>query len=158
MVESRQTSGFEKMIGAKGPTGKILIAFFNPCELARCFRLNKAFYRLMLNKNHVNFQLLFEDWGIKLTPSEVEETNTSPSRALEVAAKYWILKSIIKSPKIMAKKRNPFEKGNKSRTSVPDVKTLDSKNVLELRNLAIKQVYWHTEKPTWTLGVTLSDY
>ena len=50
---------------------------------------------------HVNFQVLFESQGIYLSSGELEETKISLSRALQAALKYKMIKSIVKSLRII---------------------------------------------------------
>jgi hypothetical protein len=96
MVESRQASWFEKMVkDLKLMTSFELLPLFNPYELLRFARLNKACHHIV--HSIVKFQLLFEAQGITLTPAEVEETLISVSKALQVALKFMMLKSITKS-------------------------------------------------------------
>ncbi len=66
----------------------VLLPYFNPKELVRFCRLNQVCYQLMLK--HVNFQVLIEAWGWKMTPADVEETLISISAALHVTRKYMI--------------------------------------------------------------------
>jgi hypothetical protein len=54
-------------------------------------------------RHRINYQVLFEAWGIKLTPTEVEETQISISRALQVAAKCTMIKYICYSKRIIGK-------------------------------------------------------
>ena len=64
-------------------TSNELLPFLNPNQLRRFSRLNKTSYRIMQN---LNYQVLFEAWGITLTPDEVKETKISASKALNLAA------------------------------------------------------------------------
>jgi hypothetical protein len=64
-------------------TSNELLPFLNPNQLRRFSRLNKTSYRIMQN---LNYQVLFEAWGITLTPDEVKETQISASKALNLAA------------------------------------------------------------------------
>ena len=59
--------------------------FFNPRELVRICQLNKANYHFIQTK--VNFKVLFEAQGFKLTPNELESVEISASMALQVAEK-----------------------------------------------------------------------
>ena len=70
-----------------------LLPLLNIKELARFCRLNKACSLLMFK--YVNFKILFEAWGLKLTPDEVADTKISPFRVLQVAAKRIMIRSII---------------------------------------------------------------
>ena len=49
----------------------------------------------------VNFKVLFKSQGLNLTTTQWEETLISASIALQVAAKYLMLKSITKSQRII---------------------------------------------------------
>ena len=73
----------------------VLLPLLKIKELARFCGLNKACYQLMFK--YVNFEVLFKAWGFKLTPAEVIETKISPFRALQVAAKYIMIRSMINS-------------------------------------------------------------
>ena len=84
----------------------ILFPFLKPRELATFCQLNKACLELMLK--YVNYQVLVQAWGINLTPADVEETRISRSRALQMAAKYMVLKSIIESPRIIGKEASRY--------------------------------------------------
>lgn len=64
-------------------TSNELLPFLNPNQLRRFSRLNKTSYRFMQN---LNYQVLFEAWGITLTPDEVKETKISASKAFNLAA------------------------------------------------------------------------
>jgi hypothetical protein len=57
------------------------------------------------SKHCINYEVVFAEQGIQLTHAEVEETKISISRALQVLAKYVILKSITKSQRIIGAKR-----------------------------------------------------
>ena len=100
MVESKQDSRFESMVkNQRGLCQIVLFSLLNPKGLAKFIRLNKNCKQLLdpRSKYCVNFQVLFEAWGIQLTPGDVGETLISTARALQVAAKCIILKSITKS-------------------------------------------------------------
>ena len=100
MVESRRASGFEKIVTEqKLMTVIVLLPFLKIIELVRFCRLNKACYYLM--KAIVNFKVLFKSQGLNLTTTQWEETLISASIALQVAAKYLMLKSITKSQRII---------------------------------------------------------
>lgn len=64
-------------------TSNELLPFLNPNQLRRFSRLNKTSHRIMQN---LNYQVLFEAWGITLTPDEVKETKISASKAFNLAA------------------------------------------------------------------------
>ena len=64
----------------------VLLPFLRIKELVRFCRLNKACYHLM--QAIVNFQVLFETWGLNLTRTQWEATLISASIALQVAAKF----------------------------------------------------------------------
>ena len=86
---------------------------------------------------YVNFQVLFEAQGIYLSPGELEETKISLSRALQAALKYKMLKSIVKSLRIIPIKCVENVKGT---VNLLDMPTLANMNLQELGNLAITQV------------------
>ena len=86
---------------------------------------------------YVNFQVLFESQGIYLSPGELEETKISLSRALQAALKYKMLKSIVKSHRIIGTYAVPNVKGT---VNLLDMPTLAKMNLQELGNLAITQV------------------
>ena len=75
-------------------------------------------------KHCINYQVLFGLQGITLTPAEVQETKISISRALQVAAKCMVLKSITKSLRIIGK--NAVDKVSGTST-IPEMKTLAEK-------------------------------
>ena len=81
--------------------------------------------------------LFREQCGFKITPDDVVETLISTSRALQVAAKYMILKSIVKSQHIIGKTVIEDITGS---VMLPNIKTLTEKSLQELRNLTIKKV------------------
>ena len=64
-------------------------------ELVRFCQLNKACYHLM--QKVVNYGVLFENWGLYLTPYQLETTLISASLALEVAAKCTMIISLTNS-------------------------------------------------------------
>ncbi len=51
----------------------------------------------------VNFQVLFKAWGLNLTAAEEAENFISIYRALQMAAKFMMLNSIIESRLIIGK-------------------------------------------------------
>ena len=133
MVESKPIRGFESMVkNQKGMVVIILFPYLSPRELARFCQLNKSCCQLLLK--YVNFQVLFEAWGICLSPAEVEETRISISRALQMALK---LKSIVKSLRIIGTDRVKCVKGT---VNLIDIPTLANMSLQELGNLAITQV------------------
>jgi hypothetical protein len=91
--------------------------FFNPRELVRICQLNKASYHLIQTK--VNFKVLFEAQGFKLTPNELESVEISASMALQVAAKRMILNSIIKSKRMIGAEKMDMVQGS---VVIPDMK------------------------------------
>ena len=90
---------------------------------------------------------MFEVWGIQLTPADAEYTRKT-SKALELAAKQMIQKSISRSPKMIPEFR---VKTVKSTVNVPNISSITNKN------LAITSVQWHTWDTCWALGFTLND-
>ena len=100
----------------------------------------------------INYQVLFETWGIKLTHDEVVETKISALRALKVIRKNMILKSIIKSERIIGR-----EDGNllERTLSIPEMATLSDKSLIDLRNLTISKVEW--QGFIGSLSLTLTD-
>ena len=77
---------------------------------------------------------MFESQGIYLSPDELEETKISLSRALQAALKYKMLKSIVKSERIIGTKCVEFVKGT---VNLLDRPTLAKKSGIELVNLTI---------------------
>ena len=73
----------------------VLLPYLKISELVRFCRLNKACYHIM--QAIVNFRVLFENWGLHLTPSQAEAILLSASIALKVAAKCMMIQSITKS-------------------------------------------------------------
>ncbi len=136
MVESKPKSGLESIVkNQKLMTVIVLFPFFKPWELARFCQFNKAYKELLLR--HVNFQVLFEAWGIILTPAEMEETYISTSIALKLAAKKFILKSIKKSKHMIAREAIKILR---RKEIVPKISKLEAKSFEELTKLRIKQV------------------
>ena len=128
----------------------VLLPLLNIKELARFRRLNKACNQLMIK--YVIFEVLFEAWGFKLSPTEVAETKISPFSALQVAAKYIMIRSLINSSHIIP---NYCVYKVRSTFSIPDRTLLANMSLQELRNFTITQVEWGGFINT--LGFTLSD-
>ena len=136
MVESKPISGFDSMV--KNQKLMVVIVLFpnlSPRELTRFCQLNKSCSQLLLK--YVNFQVLFEAWGISLSPGELEETKISISRALQAALKFKMLKSIVKSQRIIGSKDLNNVKGT---VNLLDMPTLTNMSLQEIRNLAITQM------------------
>ena len=86
MLERRKASYFERMVTEhKLMTTIVMLPYFDPWELVKFCRLNKASCHIM--HKIVNYEVLFEEWDVKLTPDEVAETFISTSRALQVGTK-----------------------------------------------------------------------
>ena len=137
---SKCISGLAKMVSNyKLMTFTELIPYFDLGTLSRFCRVSKACNRLMdpNSKSGVNYQVLLETQGIKLTPADVEETKISASRALHVAAKYIMLKSLMRSQRIIGKKAVNLVSGKKS---FPSMTKLLEKSWREIRSLTIAQV------------------
>ena len=113
----------------------VLLPLLNIKELARFSKVNKACNQLM--RKYVNFEVLFEVWGFKLSPNEVAETKISPFSALQVAAKYIMIRSLINSSHIIP---NYWVNQVESTFSIPDRTLLANMSLQELRNLTITQV------------------
>ena len=111
--------------------------------MAKFCRINKSCKKLLdpRSKYCVNFKVLFEGWGIQLNDDDVEETLISTSRALQLATKYMLLKSIIKSQHII-----PTEVVNDviGTSSIPDLVKHHNMSLQELRNLKIEKVEWYS--------------
>ena len=136
MVESNPIRYFDSMIkNQKLMVVIVLFPYLSPRELARFCQLNKSCCQLLLK--YVNFQVLFEAQGIYLSPSELEETKISLSRALQMALKYKMLKSIVKSIRIIGSEGVKNVKGT---VNLLDMPTLANMSLQELGNLAITQV------------------
>ena len=87
----------------------------------------------------INYQVLFETWGLKLTHDEVVETKISALKALKVIRKNMILKSIIKSERIIGREdSNLLERT----LSIPEMTTLSDKSLIDLIKLTISKVEW----------------
>ena len=96
MVKYKSRSGFESMVKErKLMVAIVLLPYLKIRELVRFCRLNKACYHIM--QAIVKFRVLFENWGLYLTPSQTEAILISASMALKVAAKCMMLNSITKS-------------------------------------------------------------
>ena len=131
----------------------VLFCLLDPKSLVKFCRLNKNCNQLLdpRSKYCVNFKVLFEEqFGIQLKPAEEEETLISTARALQWAAKYMMLRSIIKSQQIIAKRNAEDVTGT---VTIPEVTTLADQSYRELRNLRITQVLWNGN---CTFGLTLS--
>ena len=153
MVERRQGSGFERIVTEnKLMTVIVLLPFLKIFELVRFCRLNKACYHMM--QAIVNFRVLFETWGLNLTRTQWEATLISASIALQVAAKYLMLKSISKSQIIMGKEPMKYEY---STVSIPNMLEIGNKSVHELRSLIITEMKWSSLFGLWSLGFTLNN-
>ena len=130
----------------------VLLPFLKIFELVRFCRLNKACYHMM--QAIVNFRVLFETWGLNLTRTQWEATLISASIALQVAAKYLMLKSISKSQIIMGKEPMKYEY---STVSIPNMLEIGNKSVHELRSLIITEMKWSSLFGLWSLGFTLNN-
>ena len=136
MVESKPIRGFDSIVkNQKEIVVIVLFPYLSPRELARFCQLNKSCCELLLK--YVNFQDLFKAQGIYLSPGELEETRISLSRALDSALKYKMLKSIVKSLRIIPTNCVKRVKGT---VNLLDMPTLAIMSLQELRNLAITQV------------------
>ena len=113
----------------------VLLPFLKVSELIRFSQLNKACCHIM--QAIVNFRVLFKTWSLNFTPTQEEEILISASRALQVAAKLLMLKSIVRSSRIIVFKRVSFEKFT---SSIPDISKLFDKSFEELRNFSITKV------------------
>ena len=80
----------------------------------------------------------------------MKETKISPSKALQVALKYLIIKSITESQHIIPKKSMAV----KSTLVVPDMEDFVNKSLHELKSLTITKAYWNS---IFALEFTLSD-
>ena len=87
----------------------------------------------------VNFQVLYDVWGIKLTPEEVEETKKSPYRALQVKNKFILLNSFVYSQHIAGKSPAHKVKGT---VELPNMAEIANKSFQELMNLSITYIHW----------------
>ena len=90
-------------------------------------------------RHRINYEFLFEEQGIKLTASDVEETQISTSRALEVLAKYMMIKSIFWGQQIIGKES---VKKVTDFVTIPDLTSIVDRSFKELRNLAFNEVVW----------------
>jgi hypothetical protein len=95
--------------------------------------------------------VLFKAYGLNLTSKEVNAILISASIALQVAAKYMMLKSITKSETII-----PFFSVEKvlGTVSVPEMTKNLNISYQELKSLHLKIVEWNC---FFTLGITLSN-
>ncbi len=124
----------------KTMTAGEFLVFFNPIELVKLLKLNKASYYLM--QEIVNFEVLFKTQGIIMTPAQVEVTKKSATDALQVAMKYILLKSFIISKTIIAKSSVKFVDGAVRVPEVQELANLTVKELINLTNLTIKKVEW----------------
>ncbi len=128
----------------------IFLPFLNPSELARFCQLDKECYKLLLI--HVNFKVLFEAWGFKLTKSQLELTRISISRTLKTAAKFMMINAI------------DFDNGKnmgirslrkiKCMNHIPNLATLAKQSFEALRKLTLQRVDWNEHI---SVSFTLSD-
>ena len=72
----------------------------------------------------VNFKVLLEAWGIKLTTADIEEAKISVCRAFQVGRKYKMLKAIFKSSQIIPE---DALKQVTDTVAVPDIETIAEK-------------------------------
>ena len=94
------------------------------------------------SKHRLNYQVLFGEQGVQLTPADVEKTKISTQKALKVGLKYIMLSSLF-SMYLRKSQRNIGENYSIDMTktvSFPDLATLASKNRRELLNLTIKNI------------------
>jgi len=102
--------------------------------------------------------VLFKAYGLNLTSKEVNAILISASIALQVAAKYMMLKSITKSETII-----PFFSVEKvlGTVSVPEMTKNLNISYQELKSLHLKIVEWnfflHLESPYLTENLALLD-
>ena len=80
---------------------------------------------------------MFEAQGVYLSPGELEETKISLSRALQATFKYKMLKSIVKSDRIIG---TTSVKNVKGTVNLLDMPTFANMSLQELKNLAIAEV------------------
>ena len=115
----------------------VMFPYLTLKELTKFCQLNKACRELMLK---VNYKVLCEAWGVKLSSDLVAETQISTSIALQVLCKFMMLNHISESqyvwglsmdiePHIIA--------------TVPNMSKIENKSVQELRDLRITQVSWN---------------
>ena len=126
----------------------ILLPFLKLSELTRFCQLNKECCRII--KEIVNFQILFQTWGVNLPPVQAWAIKQE-SKTLETAAKYLMINSVRKSKRIIPKRLIKYVYGT---VTVPNIPTLGVKNFEKLRNLTIEKVQW---EDIFTLGFTLND-
>lgn len=136
-----------------------LLPYFTPRDLARFCQISKDCNRLMdptSSKHRLNYQVLFGEQGVQLTPADVEKTKISTQKALKVGLKYIMLSSLF-SMYLRKSQRNIGENYSIEMTktvSFPDLATLASKNRRELLNLSITKIQWTRST---TFGLALSD-
>ena len=149
MVENKPLSGLGSIVkNQRHMTGMELLPLLNIWEILKFQQLSKASYQFLLK--YVNFKVLFEVWGVQLTDTQVEETKISTTRALQVALKCLMIKSIIENQHIIGK--YAVVTGN---VSIPDFKKLSNMSLQELKKLTITKVQWNAYFRT--LGFTLND-
>ena len=101
-----------------------LLRYFGPRTLAKFRQINKDCNQLMDPKSMthcINYLRLFKSWGISPPPADVSKTEISASRALQVAAKCMMLKSIVKSQRIIGR---DYVKHVTGTSSIPNMQTL----------------------------------
>jgi hypothetical protein len=89
-----------------------------------------------------------------MTPAQLEATKKSASDALQVAAKYILLKSFIISKTIIGKKEVNSVQGAMRVPEVQKLANFTVKELINLTNLTIKKVEWDE---TLTFSFTLSN-
>ena len=126
-------------------------------------------------KHCINYEVVFKEQGIKLTPADVEETKQSTSRALQVLLKYMMLDSLFWGQQIIPKSilkylqvgedssdedyYDSLELKNSAKSySIPDLNTLSEKNWQQLRTLTVEEIVLENDKDEKkSLKVILSD-
>ena len=132
------------------------LPFFSLRDMVKFLQVSKECNQLIdpnSLKNCINYQVLFKAWGIKLTPAEVAETKILSTRALQVLAKHMMIKSIVKSQRIIPTKAVNSVTGT---SSIPDMTTLTDQSLSQLRNMTITQLQW-MDGHLLTFGLTLND-
>ena len=137
MVDKKTQSGLRSMVkNQRHMTCMELLPLLNIWEILKFCQLNKASYHLL--RKYVNFKVLFEAWGIRLTDAQVEHTKISLASAFKLALKLFMLKSIIESQQMIGKYSVLT-----NHVSLPDLKTFSNITLQSLRKLHITQVSWN---------------
>jgi hypothetical protein len=81
-----------------------MLPYFSLRDMVKFCQVSKECNKLMdpnSKRHRINYEVVFAEQGIQLTPAEVAETLISTSKALQALAKCMMIKSICFSQKII---------------------------------------------------------